>query len=88
MVSVLIQFFSTYFLDMYIVYWHFYFWDFCITRDQRDESKLYFVKFLNSGGSLILLTHISPLHIIEGHLWEPRQTERKPNNKGNKELTK
>ena len=60
-VSVLIHFFSTYFLD--IVYWHCCFWDFRITRGQRDEGMLYFVKFLNSGGSLILLTHISPLYV-------------------------
>ena len=25
---------------------------------------------------------------VKGHLWKPRQTERKPNNEGNKELTK
>ena len=34
------------------------FGDFHITRDRLDEDMLYFVKFLNSSGSLILLTHI------------------------------
>ena len=31
--------------------------DFRITRDRLDEGMLYFFKFLNSGGSLILLKH-------------------------------
>ena len=35
-----------------------------------------------------LVVWLLSMTCVEGHLWKPRQTERKPNNKGNKELTK